>query len=347
MTEDAVRKDLLERVRSPTGLTVEEAAELAEELCENRYTIDEAGALLSAMAERGETAEELLGFARTLRKLAIPFDVPGARDGVDLCGTGGAPFPTFNVSTVAAFVVSACGQPVVKHGNSSHRGPCGSSDLLEALGLPVKTSLEFPQATFEKESLAFLHAPLFHRATRNVAPVRQRLGTRTIFNLLGPLTNPAHPRYQLVGAYSTGYAQLAVEVLPRLSCERVLAVHGDEGCDELSPGGPSSVFRWDDHGLSIERVEPEDLLSPGERDGDWTPLPPTEAARETEMILQGSRENARAGAVVLAAGAALWVTGRTEDLEGGVTRAREGIRSGRALSKLESLRALVREGGKG
>lgn len=331
----------VERARRPSGLSAEDAAQVAEGLCENRFPEDLAAELLRTMAARGETTEELVGFATTLRRLATPFDLVGASEGIDLCGTGGALFPTFNVSTVASFVVAASGAPVVKHGNSSLRGPCGSSDLLEALGLPVKSSIAFARESFARESLAFLHAPLFHSATRQIAPVRKRLGTRTIFNLLGPLTNPARPKHQLVGAFSAEYARMAVEVLPRLGCEHVLAVHGDGGSDEPSPQQPSSFFRWDAHGLSIERTEPTDLLRPEETQGEWGPLAPAAAAEETRKILSGGTASARAGAVLLAAGGALWIMGRADDLAEGVSAARETVRSGRALSKLESLCALA------
>lgn len=333
---------LLARALSPAGLSSEEAGRLAAGLCANRYPPAFAGALLSALATRGETVDELYGFATALRSMARAFPPPGAAEGVDLCGTGGASHPTFNVSTVAAFVVAAAGGPVVKHGNTSVRGPCGSSDLLEALGLPITTSVEFPTESFRKESLAFLHAPLFHQATKNVAPLRKSLGIRTIFNQLGPLTNPAAPKYQVVGAYSVDYGRKAVEVLSRLNCTTVLAVHGDAGTDELSPKEPSTLLLQGPHGLSMERFLPEELLAPEEREGSWEPLPPPKAAAEAEAILRGSSRGARYGAVLLTAGAALWIMDRAPGLEEGVAVAREMIASGRALSKLETLRALAK-----
>lgn len=334
---------VLRKLVARSDLTVTEAGEVVRGLMEGRYPPPLAGAILTALAAKGESVDELYGFASVMREMATPFRPPGAEEAIDLCGTGGAATPTFNVSTVASFVVAAAGVPVVKHGNSSSRGPCGSSDLIEALGLPVKTSPAFAEESFRREGIAFLHAPLFHPLTRAVAPLRRALGIRTVFNQLGPLTNPAGVRRQLVGAYSIEYGRKALDVLTRLGCTSVVVAASDDGADELSPVMPTRLIRHDDHGTTLERVDPEDLLSPEEREHGWGPMPPPEAAAAALALLSGKDPSARTGAVILTSGVALWMAGMAGDIEGGTDAARGLIGSGAAHSKLESLRALARD----
>lgn len=331
---------LLRKLDSRQGLSVDEASEMVRGLIFGKYPGPLAGALLTALALKGETSDELYSFASILREMARPFNVNGASDAIDMCGTGGSDTPSFNVSTVAAFIVAAGGVPVAKHGNSSARGPCGSSDLIEALGLPIKRSVGFAMESFGKQRLAFLHAPLFHPATKAVTELRSALGIRTIFNQLGPLTNPASVTRQLVGAFSMDYGKKAVEVLPRLGCTGVFAVHSDDGADEISPQRPTSLLKYDSHGLIVERIEPSDLLTSQERSGSWGPLPPKDAAKAAVDILSGNEVSARAGAVLLTSSAAFWLAEMVEDMEDGVEMAREVIRSGGASSKLEALRGI-------
>ncbi|HKS59234.1 MAG TPA: anthranilate phosphoribosyltransferase, partial [Thermoplasmata archaeon] len=185
-------------------------------------------------------------FARTMRARAVPFRETPASRTVDLCGSGGAQRATFNVSTTAAFVVRAAGILVAKHGNRSARGHTGSTDLLEALGLPVADSVEFARESFRRFGLAFLHAPLFHPATRRAASVRRQLGVPTVFNLLGPLTNPARVRCQLVGCADPKSAAVLAQVLPQLGVRRGLTVTGKDGSDEWDPTGTTLVWGWRD-----------------------------------------------------------------------------------------------------
>jgi anthranilate phosphoribosyltransferase len=330
----------IEQLRSGEPLGPEDAAALAEALTENRLSLPVGGEILTLLARRGESEEELYAFAKHLRERAVPFTAPGSGTAVDLCGSGGATLRTFNVSTVSAFVVAASGLPVAKHGNASARGPCGSSDLLEALGLPVKASRAFAEESFRQEGLAFLHAPLFHPILASVGPLRRSLGTRTIFNLLGPLVNPAGVRTQVVGCFDEGYAERVAHVLPRLGVESLLSASGAGGADELSPHGGSRGFRLSSGRTEPFQVEAETLLLPKEREGDWLALPPAESALVARELLQGA-PGARRGAVLLTAGAALWIGGRATDLPTGVRRAREVLDSGAALAKLEALQALA------
>ena len=320
-------------------LSPSEAYRLAGRLASGDLPEPLAGGLLVALAAKGETPEEVLAFASFLRRHARRFPRE-ARHAVDLCGTGGAPRPTFNVSTVSSFVVAAGGLPVVKHGNSSARGPCGSSDLLEALGLPVKVAPAFAEEAFRRERLTFLHAPLYHPATASLAPVRRALGVRTIFNLLGPLSNPASVRTQLIGCFDRAYARTASQLLPRLGVTRSLAFTGEEGSDEFLPGGRTFGFFQQGERRATHRFQGQRYLLPSERRGALGPLPPPEAAREAQRLLAGG-PGARRGSVLLTAGAAFWVAGRERTLGEGVRRARQLLDDGAALAKLKALQELA------
>ncbi len=296
-------------------------------------------ALLVALRFRGYRNDELTEFAREMRRRAVAFPVPSKDDPIDLCGSGGSPHPTYNVSTAAAFVVRAAGAPVVKHGNRS-RGVCGSSDLLAALGLPVLTSVAFARASYRRFRIAFLHAPLFHPATRAVAEARRRLGLPTIFNRLGPLANPARVRCQVTGAVGEPAAIATASVLRSLGVTRGAAVTTDDGRDEFSPNRPTTAVVWDRRGTRHLRVDPSAYLEADDRRGSWDPLPPRRAAEELERILAGGG-GARRGAVLLTSGAALWVSGRAPNLKTGVRRALEALDSGAAEELLDRLRTLA------
>jgi anthranilate phosphoribosyltransferase len=297
-------------------------------------------ALLLALARRRGSAEELTRFVLELQRRAVPFPVPRADRPIDLCGSGGARTPSFNVSTVSAFVVAAAGVPVVKHGNRSSRGLCGSSDLLEALGLPVTESLAFGRATYRRLRLAFLHAPLYHPATRAVAAARRAVGVPTLFNQLGPLSNPAPIAYQLVGVADLETARSAAEVLRNLGRRRAMAVTSTEGCDEFSPRRETRAVVWTGRRLVARTFRAADLLPSEDRKGEWGALPPPLAAEEARRILAGGG-GARRGSVLLTTGAALWLAGATRDLAQGIARARDALDSGRAEALLDEMVALA------
>jgi anthranilate phosphoribosyltransferase len=331
----------LTRLLDPRELRPVEARRSFDALLAPTATDAERAALLVGLAAHGETVEELAAFALEMRRRARPFRLARGDRPVDLCGSGGAPRPSFNVSTVSAFVVAATGASVVKHGNRSARGLCGSSDLLEALGLPVTTSLEFPRVTYRKFRLAFLHAPLFHPATRAVTGARKLLGIPTLFNRLGPLSNPARVPFQVVGVPNVRAAERTAAVLPRLGVRRGLAMTSTEGCDEFSPRGRTTAIVWA-HGRTRRlSLRPERFLPAEDRMGDWTSLPPPDAAAETERILAGGG-GARRGSVLLTSGAALWVAGHASRFGDGVERARGALDDGRAERLLEQFRSLAR-----
>lgn len=301
-----------------------------------------AGALLAALATKGESVEEIRAFASHLRQRARPFLPDETRVALDLCGTGGAPTPSFNISTLGAVVVAAGKVPVTKHGNVSARGPCGSSDLLLALGLPVTTSIAFAEASFRREGLAFLHAPLYHSATTKVGPLRRTLGIRTVFNLLGPLTNPSSAKTHVVGAFSSEYAEKAREVLTRDGATAVAAVHGGDGTDEFTSKAPSKVLLARGERREEVLVDPAKHLRPDELDGDLASLPPPASAALAVKILQGGR-GARRGAILLTAGLAFWVSGAARDLGDGIEAARSIVDGGEAHRKLAALQSLAQE----
>lgn len=341
----ALSHRVLLRLQRGEDLDPELAREVARGFLDGSFPPATMRDLLVELARKGESEEEVYAFASALRESARPFQGPRAAGAVDLCGTGGAPFPTFNISTVSSFVVSGAGAPVAKHGNVSGRGPCGSSDLLEALGLPIRSSIAFAEESWRSERVAFLHAPLYHTATRQVGPVRKEIGGRTVFNLLGPLTNPASVPAQLVGSYSKEYARLAVPLLHRLGVRRVLGVHGLGGTDELT----SKEKGWLLHGFPEDpdrgregQVEPSRFLSKEDRSGDLRPRPPGEAARLAVDLLNGGGDGAVRGSVLLTSGAALWVQGRAPGLKEGVEMAKAAIQDGTAAGKLHRLQELAR-----
>jgi anthranilate phosphoribosyltransferase len=338
--------EMLSKLERHQDLTEGEAAGLARELVEGHLPADRTAKLLVALAEKGETSDELVGFAKVLRERCLKFPGPREAGALDLCGTGGSRRPTFNISTVSAFVVAACGQPVAKHGNVSARGPCGSTDLLTALGLPSERSIRFAEESWRRERLTFLHAPLYHTATKAVASVRKQLGGRTIFNQLGPLTNPAEVKVQLVGAYSDDYARRAGPALSRLGVERALFVHAEGEMDEFSSLGPTIVRAFGgtipSDGITI-LIDPDPMLHPEERKGDLSPRPPPQAAELALRVLEGKGDGAVRGAVLLTSAAALWASDEQMPLSGGVERARQAILSGAALAKLRALQELAQQ----
>lgn len=324
----------LERLSNPRPLSPSETHATFNALLSPDATESDRVALLRGLTARRATARELTQFVLEMRHRAVPFPVPPGDRPIDLCGSGGAPTPSFNVSTVSSFVVAAAGVPVVKHGNRSSRGPCGSSDLLEALGLPVTRSRALARATYRRFRLAFLHAPLFHPATRAVASARRSVGIPTVFNQLGPLSNPARVEFQVVGVASLSNAELAVQVLRRLGRRRAMAMTSDEGCDEFSPRRETRAVFWDGQRRSRRAWAARALLPPEDRRGDWGPLPPPEAAEEARRILAGG-DGARRGSVLITAGAALWVAGAARSVPNGIERAKEALDSGRAEAILE------------
>ncbi len=290
-------------------------------------------ALAVALRMRGETAEELSAAARVMRRRAVPLRASVERS-LDTCGTGGDGAGTFNISTVSAIVVAACGVPVAKHGNRAVSSRSGSADVLEALGVSLEADPIEVAATLDELGIAFLFAPAFHGALKHAAPVRRELGLRTFFNLLGPLANPAGATHQLLGIYDPTRVRQIAEVLAQLGVKGAWVVHGEGGLDEVSPSGPTHVAVLRDGVVSERTIAPEDF---GIARVPVDAIAGGDAATNARIalaILEGERGPART-AVVINAAAALCAAGDTDDLRLAAARAEEAIDSGRARALLD------------
>jgi anthranilate phosphoribosyltransferase len=332
-------KPYLAKVMRGERLTEEEAGSAMAVIMEGEATPAQIGALLAALSARGETEDEVVGFARTMRSRAVPL---AARGAVDTCGTGGDGAGTFNISTVASLVVAACGVPVAKHGNRSASGSCGSADVLEALGLRIDAPPAVVQRSLDEAGWAFLFAPGFHAATRHAVGPRKELGVRTAFNLLGPLTNPALPEAQVVGVPRPELTGFIARCLKRLGVKRAWVVHGS-GLDELSLCGPTTVAAFGEDGADARTftVTPADAgLEPcaaeSLRGGDAA------ASATIAGAVLGGERGPRRDVVVLNAAAALVVAGRAGSLKEGAVQAAQAIDEGRASRLLERVRELSR-----
>ena len=296
-----------------------------------------AAGLLCALAARGESVEEVTGAARTMRRMAEPFPSARASAGIDTCGTGGDGAGTFNISTAAAFVVAAAGVPVAKHGNRAVSSKSGSADLLVALGANIDLGPEPMARVLDSCNIGFLFAPVYHKAMRHAMPIRRTLGVRTIFNLLGPISNPAGVKRQVIGVFAPRWLSLA-DVLARLGGERAMVVHGEPGLDELSLVGATRVAELrDDGSVSHYTLHPEPLGLATCRVEELVGGDAADNARTLQLIFApGQKElGPIARAVQLNAGASLYVASEASSVAEGVSLAGELIRSGAALGALE------------
>jgi len=330
-------RSLLDRLLDGGDLLESEAADLLRALTEDTMPHPLAGAFLAALRLKGETAEEVRGFASAMRELSIRPDLAVAADGaVDVVGTGGDGSGSLNLSTGAALLAAACGQPVVKHGNGSISSRCGSADVLREIGLEVPLDESAAGRCLAATGFTFLFAPHYHPAMRVLAPVRRALGVRTVFNLLGPLTNPAAPPFLVAGAYSEPAARLMAETLSGMAVERAFVIHGAPGWDEATPVGPFVLFDVcpgrverqvrDPAACGVPACSPEDLTGGDAR----------ENARRLRHALTGGRGPDR-DAIVLGAALALEVTGREPDLANGLAAAEKAIESGAGAALIDDL----------
>ncbi|HEX2096508.1 MAG TPA: anthranilate phosphoribosyltransferase [Solirubrobacterales bacterium] len=315
-------------------LTADHAAAVLAEIMEGRSSEVQTAAFLIALRAKGETVPELVGLARTMRLLATPV-ATGRDDLVDTAGTGGGP-STFNVSTTAALVAAAAGCAVAKHGNRSNTSRCGSADLLEALGVNIDLSPEQVGRCIEEVGFGFMFAPRHHAAMAHVVPVRKELGVRTIFNFLGPLTNPAGAQRQLLGVSDRRYQETIAEALVGLGSVRALVVAAEDGVDELSVSARTRVIEVAEGRTEEWFVEPGEL---GLAEADLDEVAggsPEENAAASRSVLDGER-GARRDLVLLNAGAAIYVGGRAGSLAEGVERATAAVDDGAARQLLERL----------
>ncbi len=332
-------------------LSEEQAREAMAVVMEEGLSPTLMAGFLLGLRSKGETVDEIVGSARAIRARSAPF--PGARPGlVDTCGTGGDGAGTFNISTTAAFVVAGAGVGVAKHGNRAVSSTAGSADTLEALGVEVTMDGREASQALDEAGITFLFAPVFHAAMRHAAPVRRELGVRTIFNLLGPLCNPAGASAQVLGVFDGDLVRPVAEALARLGARRAMVVHGADGLDELTVTGPSRVAEWDGQTIREGTVDPEVLgltLRPGQ---DLLGGSAAANASITRAVLAGGSHlqgpgvgalpptanlQAARDVVLLNAAAALVVAERAADLREGLELARASVDSGAALARLEAL----------
>ncbi len=325
LAELALRHDLMPDV----------ARTAMEAIMAGTATPAQIGAFLMGLRLKGETADEIAALASVMREKALRVET-SRTPLIDTCGTGGDGSGTFNISTTVAFVVAGAGAAVAKHGNRSVSSRCGSADVLAALGVDIEMNAEQAGRCLDEVGIAFLFAPLFHQATQHVVGPRKELGLRTVFNVLGPLTNPARAPHQLVGVFDPALTETLANVLGQLGSKRAVVVSGLEGLDEISLAGPTRVSEWDGAAVTTREVTPEELgftpvgadaIAGGEAD---------ENAMVTQEVLAGESGPARE-IVLLNAAAALWAAELVPDWKAGVTLARETLDSGAAQKKLEAL----------
>ncbi len=330
----ALMKDVLGRIASGATLSETEAEQVFEIIMSGDATPAQIGGLLMGLRVRGETVEEIAGATRIMRSKALRVEAPAGA--IDTCGTGGDGSGTYNISTAAAFVVAACGVPVAKHGNRALSSKSGSADVLTALGVKVDADMALVRESLFDNNIGFLMAPRHHNAMRHVGGPRVELGTRTIFNLLGPLSNPANTRRQVVGVFADRWVEPVAEVLGRLGAEHAWVVHGSDGLDELTTTGPTKVAEFKGGAVRVFSVTPEDAGLERARPEQLKGGDAAVNAAALRAVL-GGEAGAYRDIVVLNAAAALVVAGKADGLAAAARLAGQAIDQGEALRVLERM----------
>ncbi len=345
LAEGADELPLAELIRAATTrpLTAAESERAFVEVMEGRASPVQVAALLVAIRVRGAVPDEVAGGVRALRRAMVPVPVASPEEVVDTCGTGGGTLTTFNISTAAALLAAGAGVRIAKHGNRSFSSRCGSADVLEALGVRLDLTPEQEVRVLEETGVVFMFAPLHHPAMRHVGPVRRELGMPTLMNVLGPLTNPAFARRQVVGVADPALLELIAGGLRALGHAHALVVHGEPGMDELSPIGRTQVLEVRGEEVTRWSFDPREELGWSFAGAEeLSGAEPEENARTIERVLRGEAGGAARAAVTLNAGAALYVGGRAGSLRAGVERAEAALESGAGWERLEALRAATR-----
>lgn len=331
-------KEAIIKVAKKEDLTYEESKAVMNEIMDGETSQVQTAAYLTALAMKGETIDEITGSAEGMSSHAL--QLKHDMDVLEIVGTGGDGSNSFNISTTASLVIAAGGVPVAKHGNRAASSKSGAADVLEALGVKITLTPEQSEKILEKIGICFLFAQTYHTAMKYVAPVRKELGIRTVFNILGPLTNPANANMQIMGVYSEELVEPMAQVLVKLGVKKGMVVYGTDSLDEISMSAPTAVCEICDGKLAPYEIVPEQFgykkCEKDELKGDT----PQENATITRAILDGSEQGAKRQAVCMNAGVALYVAGKAGTLEEGVRLAEQLIDSGAALKKLE---AFIRE----
>lgn len=332
-------KSVIQRVVDGETLSQETAAQTMHAIMSGDVTAAQIGAFVTAMRMRGETIDEIAGFASAMREHALKVDIElHGQPLLDTCGTGGDHSNSFNISTTATFVIGAAGVRIAKHGNRAASSKCGSADLLEGLGVQVELTPEQVAACVERVGIGFMYAPSFHPAMRYVGPTRREIGIRTVFNVLGPLTNPAGASHQLIGVGHPEIAGKLAKVLARLGSKRAVLVHGEEGLDEVGIVGETAMTIWDANRGTVE----QSIVSPGQYGLQTGVLQDilggdvNENVAITRAVLAGEQGQRRT-VTLLNAGAGIYAAEAADTLAEGIAIAAEAIDSGQAMAKLDEL----------
>ncbi|MBI3997711.1 MAG: anthranilate phosphoribosyltransferase [Armatimonadetes bacterium] len=332
-------REAIRAVADRQTLSEQEAWAAMGEIMDGQATPAQIAAFITALRMRGETVDEIAGFARAMRERALRL-MPRVDHLVDVVGTGGDRVSTFNISTTTSFVVAGAGGYVAKHGNRAVSRQSGAADVLEALGVNIQVAPEVVQRCIEDIGIGFLFAPIYHSAMKHAAGPRKEIGIRTVFNILGPLANPAGAAYLLVGTYDPALVRIMAEVLGELGVRRAMVVHGD-GMDEMSTLGPTQVAELRDGRVHVSILDPSSLKIDAPPPDAIAGGTPQQNAEVTVAVLRGQRGPSR-DIVVLNAAAALAAAELAEDLREGMALAARSIDSGAAYEKLEALRALTK-----
>jgi anthranilate phosphoribosyltransferase len=330
-------KALIAKVATGAQLTRDEAADAFDRMMSGEATPSQMGGLLMALRVRGETVDEITGAVTTMRAKMLGVKAPP--DAVDVVGTGGDASGSYNISTCAAFIVAGAGVPVAKHGNRALSSRSGAADVLQSLGVKIDLTPEQVSRCIAEAGIGFMFAPSHHPAMKNVGPTRVELGTRTIFNLLGPLSNPAFVKRQMIGTFSKHWIEPMAQVLKNLGSESVWVVHGSDGLDEITTSGPTSVAELKDGQIRTFEISPEDAGLPRVKPDALKGGDAADNARALLDVLKGKKGPFRDVAILNAA-AAMIVAGRAKTLKEGAALAAKSIDSGEAEGSLDRLIAV-------
>jgi anthranilate phosphoribosyltransferase len=336
-------RERLNQIIHRQDLDQTEMAEMIAAIFSGEVTDAQIGAFMAALATKGETFEELAGAAQAMRRKALRIEAAAAAV-VDTCGTGGDGANTFNISTTTAFVVAGCGVTVAKHGNRSVSSQCGSADLLEALGINLNTDPEVVEEAIAEIGIGFLFAPLYHGAMKYAVKARKEVGLRSIFNMLGPLTNPAGANCQLLGVYAPELTEMFARALKMLGSRRAFVVHGHDGLDEMSVCAPTRISELNDGQIRTYDISPEQFFGAAADPQDLVGGDPQRNADLTRRVLAGEA-GARRNVILLNTAAALVAAGKAQNLAEGIRQAAEAIDAGAAADKLERLIHYTRDNG--
>ena len=329
-------KEAIEKIVSKQDLSYEEAYTVMNEIMNGETTPTQNAAFLAALSTKSakaETIDEISGCAQAMREHATPLDHPGIKT-LEIVGTGGDRAGSFNISTTSAFIAAAAGAYVTKHGNRAASSKSGTADCLEALGANISLEPENCSALLKDSGFCFLFAQKYHTSMKYVGAIRRELGFRTVFNILGPITNPAHPEGYLLGVYDEYLVEVIANVLKNLGAERAMVVYGQDKLDEISISAPTTVAELKDGVITKYEISPEKFGLPRGTKDEIVGGTPEENAETTRKILSGEIKGSKRNVVLLNAGCAIYVSGKADSIEDGINKAAEMIDSGKALETL-------------